>query len=170
MDSFFFWAQSLDNSSPDYIYVDRKALNPKKYSAERRKVVSQISNVTKNVDAIATGKNVKIFIGKEEFALSIILPEVDELNRKAPILCYSKLPDPGDQYFSKRALLFIHEFVEGIGRTLPNSTTDEIFAALSLAKKKRTLSGRTIVVGLLILFILLLLLAVLFIIITTKTG
>ncbi len=170
MDSFFLWAQSLDNSSPDYIYVDRKALAPKKYSAERQKVISKISDVTKSVEAIAISKNVKIFIGKEEFAMSIILPEVDELKRKAPILFYSKLADASDQYFSKRALLFIREFVEDIGRTLPPSTADEILSALSTAKKKRIPLGSAIAVGILILFILLLLLAVFFIITTLKTG
>lgn len=159
MNSFYLWSQSLDNSSPDHIFVNDKELDAKKDLVERKNAVSLVSKVTANSKPQKVGQHVTIYIDSENFVLTAILPDLDVLNRKAPILCYGQRADPGDKVFSKQVFLYIFNFIKRINRTLPSEVEYEIKQALSLAKKKPILQRETILVAVLLLFILLLLLA-----------
>ena len=133
---FHFWAQDLDNTLPDIVFDDRKELSSKKYEFERQRIVSLIKNVTKNAKVIEISKNVTVFIGEEEFVISIILPERDVLGRKAPILFHSTLANPDDQSFTKKAIDDLANFIHKINRTIPSDIETDINLALSMVKKK----------------------------------
>ena len=156
MDSVYLWAQSLDNSSPDYIYHNGRILNPQKYPNEREKILSLISQVTINSKP-RKEKNVLIYINNDKFVLSIVLPGEDVLNRKAPIVCYSSLADPEDKLFSKRLITHISNFTRSIGRSFPSDLERDVVFALSLVKKKPAIP--TTLIWILVVFFLLLLLS-----------
>jgi len=162
MDSVYLWAQSLDNSSPDYIYHNGRILKPQKDSNEREEILSSISQVTINSKPQKVENNILIYINNDKFVLSIVLPEQDVLYRKAPILCYSSLADPEDKLFSQRLIAHISNFTRSIGRSFPSNLEQEVKLALSLVKKKPTIPT-TLIWILAVLFLLPLLLLFLFI-------
>jgi hypothetical protein len=136
MNIIFLWAQSLDNSSPDQIYASGRILS-QKYVEERKRIVSAISNVTLNSKPTRAGDYVTIYIKDNEFVLSIILPEKDVLNRKAPILCYCQIADESDHVFAQRMIAHISAFVKKINRTAPSYVEKEVTIALSMFEKKK---------------------------------
>ncbi len=172
MNRLTFWAQGLDNlSSSELISRNGKFIDPKKQLGESQEILSLIYKVSANKESklINISKKVKIYIGKEEFVLEIILREKDELKRRAPIICYGELAEPDDQYFLKNAMSEIELFIREIERTLPKATAKDVEEALSFAKKKSKSSRIALLVAAVILFFLLVLFAVLFFI-SFKTG
>jgi predicted CoA-binding protein len=167
MNMIILWAQSLDNSSPDQIYDGRRILSQKS-SAEREKIISLISQVTLNSKPEEAGNNVKVYVNNNNFVLSMVLPEKDVLNRKAPVLCYSQLTEINDPHFTQRLIAHISTFVKQLNRTIPSNIQEEIVLALSLVKKKRTTRATMIWIGV-VLFLLLLLLLFSFMFLL-KTG
>lgn len=162
MSSFFLWAQSLDNSSPDVIYVNSEALDAKEHLARRQDVVSLVSKVTRTTKARSISDAVAIYLGKEHFVLTVVLPEKDVLNRKAPILCFGELANPENTSASEDALLYISNFIQKIGRTFPASIETDVVSALALAKKKVYPQRYTNIILILLLLSLLFLLCITF--------
>jgi len=155
MASFYFWAQNLDNSSPDHIFIDTNELDPIKQSAKRKEIVTLVSKITANIKPRIVGEYVKIYLGEDNFVLTAILPDPDVLKRKSPVLCYGELANPDDESFSNEAFSLISNFIEKINRTFPSEIEKEVKQALRVAKKKPLLQRKTAIVAILLFFVLL---------------
>ncbi len=88
MKNLFFWAQSLDNQSPDLIFQDREEIVNESIC---QKIVSEIYNLPG--EKIKLSSEVTVRFSDPKFVIEAIPLEKDEGNRLAPIVIYGQLPD-----------------------------------------------------------------------------
>jgi hypothetical protein len=96
---FSFWAQNLKNTEDDHAEANGKILNN---SEKREELADKISQVTMK----SRGETIKeenlsntIYYVDPYFVLKVIWSQTDELGRKAPIICYGKIPSLEKQEF-----------------------------------------------------------------------
>jgi hypothetical protein len=135
-----FWAQSLDNKSPDIIFSNEKELEDE----SRQKLVSEIYAVPKNkIETLSPKSSVNIRYGDQKFVMEVIPTEKDQLNRLAPVVVYGQFVDPDekegvDDEWITNVCNAISCFVSAqIKRTLDDMTLASIRSVLKETLKKR---------------------------------
>lgn len=85
-----FWAQALDNASPDHIDIGGASLSPDEPDdiAKRQKAVSQVSKVIKVGTRIFDCRGVQLTEDGRHFVVEVPSAERDRVGRVAPIICY----------------------------------------------------------------------------------
>lgn len=130
----FFWAQSLDNQSPDFIYEREKKI-PETDRKKRRDIVKRISEVTAEGRVLYDRQNVTIQVLENESVLTVRGTERDVAGRAAPVTCLAKIPSQADQI--RRVVAEVKTFFENIGRNIPRDTITAIADGLGEAAKKK---------------------------------
>lgn len=135
-----FWAQSLDNQSPDIIFQNGQELSDDEL---RRKLVSEIYEVPRNnVEVSPTDSSIAIRYSHTKFVIEAIPEEKDQANRLAPVIIYGELPDEWDNWNGQWAKEVCHEIKKFVSielrRTLDSGVLRDIEDGLDkIAKKKR---------------------------------
>jgi hypothetical protein len=133
-----FWAQSLDNQSPDVIFKDGEELSDDEL---RQKLVSEIYEVPKNnIEVLPADSVVTVRYSYPKFVIEAIPTEKDRVNRLAPIIIYGVLPNDWSEVWSKDVRNAIENFVSSrLKRTLDSSALIAIQNWLNeTLKKKKT--------------------------------
>jgi len=139
MKNLSFWAQSLDNLSPDVIFRDGEELSD---DESRQKLVSEIYEIPKiNIEVLPTDSIVTIRYSYPKFVIEAIPTEKDQVNRLAPVVIYGELPDEwSDERWVEDVCNEIKNFVSSsLKRTLDDSALVAIRNWLNktLEKKKK---------------------------------
>jgi hypothetical protein len=143
MKNLSFWAQSLDNKSPDIIFSDGKELHD---DASRQKLVSEIYAVPKNkAETLSLKSSVSIRYSDQKFVIEVIPTEKDQVNRLSPVVVYGQFVDPfdekewvGDEQWINNVCDEISIFVsDRIKRTLDDVTLESIRNVLKETLKKK---------------------------------
>jgi hypothetical protein len=138
MKNLSFWAQSLDNQSPDIIFKDGEELSDDNL---RQELVSEIYKIPKNnIEILSTDSAVTARHSYPKFVIEAIPTEKDQVNRLAPIVIYGVLPDNLSEIWIKEVCTGIEDFVSNrLKRTLDDSALVAIHDWLSetLEKKKK---------------------------------
>lgn len=137
MKDLFFWAQSLDNQSPDVIFKGGEELSD---DESRQKLVSEIYEVPKsNIEILTTDSSVTVRSSYPKFVIEAIPTEKDQVNRLAPIIIYGILPDDWSEIWIKEVCSEIDNFVSSrLNRTLDGSALVAIQNWLNETLKKKT--------------------------------
>ena len=155
MKNLSFWAQSLDNKSPDIIFRDGKELHD---DESRQKLVSEIYAVPKNkAETLSLKSLVNIRYSNQRFVIEVIPTEKDQVNRLSPVVVYGQFIDPlnvadkewvGDEQWINDVCDEISIFVsDRIKRTLDDVTLETIRNVLkeTLKKKREDLQKHNLV-------------------------
>lgn len=136
MTDLFFWAQSLDNQSPDVIFKGGEELSDDEL---RQKLVSDIYEVPKsNIERLTADSSVTVRCSYPKFIIEAIPTEKDQVNRLAPIIVYGKLPSNGSEVWSKEVCSEIKDFVSSrLKRTLDSNALVAIENWLNETLKKK---------------------------------
>lgn len=132
-----FWAQSLDNQSPDILVKYGEELSNDKL---RQELVSEINEVTTKKEISPSDSSVTIRYSDPKFVIEAIPTEKDQVNRIAPIVIYGELRDDFSLEWIEEACDEIKKVVsDKIKRTLHNSTLEAIrnWLTETLEKKRR---------------------------------
>lgn len=132
-----FWAQSLDNQSPDVIFKDGEELSDDEL---RQKLVSEIYEVPKsNIEVLPADSSVTVRYSYPKFVIEAVPTEKDQVNRLAPIVIYGVLPSDWSETWSRDVCSEIESFVSGrLKRTLDSSALIVIQNWLNETLKKKT--------------------------------
>lgn len=143
MKNIYFWAQSLDNQSPDVIFKDGEELSNDEL---RQKLVSEIYEVPKsNIEVLNIDSSVTVRCSYPKFVIEAIPTEKDQVNRLAPIIIYGILPDDWSEIWIKDVCSEIENFVSSrLNRTLDGSALVAIQNWLNETLKKKTNSQSTL--------------------------
>jgi hypothetical protein len=145
MEKFTFWAQALDNSSPDHMDKRGEELSPDD-SYHRNEVVALVSAVVKRGTRVFESNGVQLTVDKHHFVLEVPSAERDQAGRIAPIVCYGNY-DPVMQSvgnaFGASVAVGLHDFATRIGRSLQPEHVELVDIAFVELKKKSTWSGLT---------------------------
>ena len=82
-----FWAQALDNASPDHIEMRGHKLSPDD-NVQRQKAVSLVSSVVKAGSRIFDRQGVQLTEDGRHFVVEVPSAERDDAGRTAPIVSY----------------------------------------------------------------------------------
>lgn len=136
MKNLSFWAQSLDNLSPDVIFRDGEELSD---DESRQKLVSEIYEIPKiNIEVLPTDSIVTIRYSYPKFVIEAIPTEKDQVNRLAPIVIYGVLPNDWSELWIKDVRDEIENFVSSrLKRTLDSSALVAIQNWLNETLKKK---------------------------------
>lgn len=144
-----FWAQALDNVSPDAIEFSGETLAPDD-SARRQKVVSSVSLTVRNGREIFDSDGVRLIVDRQHFVMEVNSAERDQAGRIAPIVCFGHY-DQGDVgSISSEVSLGLAAFAKQIGRNIESAQHEAILASFAQLKKKLPWSARfmTLIAGL----------------------
>lgn len=136
-----FWAQSLDNQSPEVIFKDGEELSNDEL---RQKLVLEISEVPKsNIEILNTDSSVTVRYRFPRFVIKVIPNEKDQVNRLAPIIIYGILPDDASEEWPNDVCREIEKFVSTtLKRTLDSSALMAVQDWLNgILKKKADLQS-----------------------------
>ncbi len=153
VEKFMFWAQALDNASPDHIYCHGKLLLPDDGS-DRQEVVSFVSAVVRYGKRIFIEDGVRLITHKKKFVIEIPSMEQDVLGRSAPIICSGVLVAE-DREFYRSITQGIVDFSHQIGRTILPAHLNLVRKAIYIQKKS---AKRLLMLKVGMLFIILILL------------
>ena len=118
MNNLFFWAQSLDNQSPDLIFKDREKIDNQ---STAQKIVSEIYALSGKRKELSS--EVKVRFNHSNFVIEAIPTEKDEKDRLAPIVIYGEFPKENFSEWIEASCDSIREVVgDNLKRTLKENT------------------------------------------------
>ena len=132
-----FFAQSLDNQSPDHIDVNKRALTE---DPERQKVAQQISRVSLRGTQVFSADWHSAFLFGNEFLLQTPSDQLDDADRISRVTCYGRVPDEPLDSWPRDVVKAVVGFAERIGRTISDDNQEMVrlgVEAIIAAKKKR---------------------------------
>jgi hypothetical protein len=131
-----FWAQSLDNQSPDIIFSDGKELSD---DESRQNLVSEIYEIPKNnLKTLPASSGVTIRYFYPKFVIEVIPTERDQVHRLAPVIIYGILPENCSGTWIGEVCNEIEEFIlKRLQRTLDQGVLTAIQDSLNEAIKKK---------------------------------
>ena len=136
---FIFWAQALDNSSPDHFDMYGEELAPEN-TASRQTAVSNVSDVIKTGTRVFESKGVQLTANRQHFVVEVPSAQRDRVGRIAPIVCYGDYGGTVDDALGEAVANGLAHFAKQIGRSvLPEhfKLVGETFAALKKKSSKR---------------------------------
>jgi hypothetical protein len=139
MKNLFFWAQSLDNQTPDLIFKGGEELSD---DLPRQGVISEIYKVPgQKKQLLSSNSEVSIRFSEPKFVLEIIPIEKDQMNRLAPVVIYGELPEDLSPDWVERSCTEIRDVVvHKLNRTLSRDAVPAIqkwFSSFLEEKKKK---------------------------------
>lgn len=150
-----FYAQSLDDRSPDHVEVNNRLLTE---DDECQDLAQKISEVSLNGDEVFSKNWHSAFLLDNKFLLETPSDERDDADRIAPILCYGQVPDEPPVSWSIDVVNAMVSFAERIGRKVSNDSREsacEGVKAILEAEKKNQLRLRRKMLGVTALLIVL---------------
>lgn len=154
---FIFWAQALDNSSPDHIEMHGEEL-PADDAVRRQEAVSLVSRALKSCDPIFEEQGVKLTVDAHHFVLEVLSVQRDRAGRSAPIICYGAYCHEKGDVLGTSVAVGLSEFAKRIGRTIQPKhfelSRDSFVALKKKISKQMIIRQATIGVGVLALIIL----------------
>ncbi len=133
-----FWAQALDNTSPDHIELNGKELLHDD-TANRQRAVSLMSSIVKAGSEVFDRDNVRITVDSRRFVVAVPSNERDCAGRIAPIVCCGEYNSPVEDGFIDKVKDGLGGFAKNIGRTVSQKHFDLLIGQMPLALKKKPL-------------------------------
>jgi hypothetical protein len=140
-EKFIFWAQALDNSSPDHIESHGEDLAPED-TVRRQRAVSLVSMVVKTGALVYESRGVQLTADAHHFVVEVPSVQRDRAGRTASIVCYGDYDGTVGDALGAAMAAGLDEFAKRIGRSLlPEhfELTRESFAALKTKSSTRRL-------------------------------
>lgn len=134
MQKLSFWAQALDNTTPDLIDLDGESLLPSEV-VKREEVATRVSNVVEMGSRIFESGDFQLTCDREHFVLEVPSVQHDDLGRIAPIVCLGRI-DALDDASVVDIFAGTQQFAHRIGRTLPPDCAELTTVAIDRIKKK----------------------------------
>lgn len=134
-----YWAQALDNSSPDHIQLFGEEISPND-PIRRQDAVKLVSAVVKQGTRIFDLGGLKLTADSEQFVIEIPSSQRDVAGRIAPMICHGRYDDSVIDGLATEVFAGLTAFAVRIGRTLPPEYSNLTRDAFSALKKK---SSRT---------------------------
>jgi hypothetical protein len=155
MKNLFFWAQSLDNQSPDTIIEDGNELFD---DTQRQQVVLDIYQVPgKKREFFEKDSKVSIRFSDPKFVIEAIPAEKDQADRLAPIVIYGELPkkDASQWWIDDVCKEIDHVVADKLNRTISRDSISSIRKMLTtvLEEKKKRSEIKIIITSLAIIFL-----------------
>lgn len=125
-----FWAQALDNSSPDHIEIGGEKLRSDDL-LNRQKAVSLVSQVIKSGACVFSERGVRLTADNQHFVVEVLSVQQDRAGRAAPIICY------GDVVMTAETVTEgINKFANQIDRSLQSEHLELVQKSFVILKKK----------------------------------
>ena len=86
-EDFILMAQALDNASPNHFEVEGREVLVQEID-HRQRIVSQVSEVTKEGIKILDTSGISMTVDKQYFVIEVTTVQRDIAGRLAPVLCY----------------------------------------------------------------------------------
>jgi len=137
----YFFAQSLDNKSPDIIAVGRKLLSTED-TLVRDQAMGKMTTISSKGEVVyrSNAGEVSAILDQsgEAFLLEIVPLEKDTIGRKAPIICFGDIPDASNENWIVSLVSELNNFIDEVGRKTNSENDKWIREALhGLIKKKQ---------------------------------
>jgi len=132
-----FWAQALDNASPDLIELRGQVAAPSD-EASRQEVARLVSTVISAGTRVYEEDGLQLTADRRSFVLEVPSAEQDRVGRSAPIVSHGELLQPIDDSYVAAVVVEVARFAAGIDRSIEISRRAEIGAAFESLKKKRS--------------------------------
>jgi hypothetical protein len=132
---FIFWAQALDNTSPDHIHVRGEELPPSD-AARRQEAVSLVSAVVKFGTRVFNQKGVQLTEDGYHFVVEVPSVERDLAGRTAPIICYGDYDLKVVDVLSSLVSFELDDFANRIGRNILPEHRTLAHRSFRILKKK----------------------------------
>lgn len=132
---FIFWAQPLDNASPDIIHDGNEALLPSD-TTRREAVVLRVSDVIKHGLRYFEHDGVVATEDGKHFVLELPSAQRDCLGRAAPIVCCGECSSPKGENVGDKCIDALIRFAEQIERGILPAHLDAIRSSFTTLKKK----------------------------------
>lgn len=130
-----FWAQALDNASPDHIEMHGEELSA--YDTVRRQqAVALVSNVIKTGRTIFELDGVQLSVNAQHFVIEVPSAQRDRMGRTAPIVCFGARDQAADDALGAAVAAGIDGFATRIGRSLGPEHLELARKSFSDLKKK----------------------------------
>ena len=153
--NFIYWAQALDNTSPDHIEAYGQTLSTDD-TLGRQDAVSTISSVVKVGTRIYDQQGIQLTYDRCRFVIEVPTTERDHAGRIAPIICCGEYDLKNGDKLGALITFNLDAFAKRIGRNIRsehNGLIQESFIVL----KKKSLSKKLVMIvvtGIGILFLL----------------
>lgn len=134
-DKFIFWAQALDNASPDHFDVYGNNLAPDD-TVQRQEAVSMVSSVIKNGTRLFDKNSVLLTADASHFVLEVQSVQRDLAGRNAPIVCCGDYETITGNALGSSAVIALENFAKKIGRSLQPEYYQLVLASFDALKKK----------------------------------
>lgn len=146
MKKFSYWAQALDNTSPDHIVLNDVDTLPDD-QASRQQVVEMVSAVTEHGMTVFDYGGIQLTANSHEFVIEIPAEQHDVIGRIAPLTCYGHFEDSELDGLNPIVKDGLSAFAKSIGRTLSPECLILIDDAIATLKKKINGRRKRLVVG-----------------------
>ncbi len=150
--SLIFWAQALDNTSPDHLKVRGKALLANDEFG-RQQAVSDVTRVIKSGSRVFERQGLRLTADSRNYVLELPSNERDQVGRIAPIVCYGDTESLLKQGSESEVLNELQNFAEEISRALSDGHLEIAMQAFDVLKKKSKTKHK-ILIGLIIVMLL----------------
>ncbi|MEO7035874.1 MAG: hypothetical protein ABI548_18205 [Polyangiaceae bacterium] len=131
-----FWAQALDNASPDHLARGGQDL-PIEDSGGRQDVVSRVSAVVKTGDKVFSEAGVNLTGDGNRFVVEVTSVQRDHAGRAAPIICFGEYASPIEDSLWVSVAAGVEDFARRIGRDVAPERVVATRRAFDQLKKKR---------------------------------
>lgn len=129
-----FWAQALDNSSPDHIEMRGEKISDGD-SLRREEGVSLISNVVKSGSRIFESHGMHLTADQKHFVIEVPSIQLDQLGRTSPVVCCGDYDTSVSDEFAGKVASGFEAFAKCIGRSLQLDRSKLSLAFEELKKK-----------------------------------
>lgn len=155
-----FWAQSLDNKSPDSFAADRPTnLVGEHDQHNRRAIVERVSRASRG-ELVGQLDGVVAHLAGSTFVIKAPCVEQDVAGRLAPLVGVGEVPKGDSARFASNAAKEFREFAATVGRHLLPDTVRAIESlATAVLEKKKTRTRTSLVIAGIVVALLALLLA-----------
>jgi len=158
MNEFIFWAQALDNTSPDHIEMNGEEI-PAVDPARRQKAVSTVGAVSRSSRFSIECRDVRLAANSTHFVVEVPSVELDTAGRIAPLICYGPHHGYEDKQLGVKIVEGVLGFADRLGRNVSADNISDahqalanLRAALKRAERMRKIAmGSVAVVGALVL-------------------
>jgi hypothetical protein len=157
MKGLVYWAQALDNTSPDHICLRGEQLSPDD-TVRRQEAASLVSSVIKSGSRIFDENGVILTAKRHRFVVEIPSAERDHAGRTAPIVCCCDYGGTIDDIGWSHVAASVNDFAQRIGRTIRPEHFEATRRAFDALKKKAQRRNLLRVTGFLSLGLILLIL------------
>ena len=154
-EKFIYWAQALDNASPDHIDMRGEALSPDD-AVRRQEAVSLVSGVVKAGSRIFDQRGVQLTEDGRHFVVEVPSAERDRAGRTAPIVCSGDYDSTVGDALGNSVAFGLDDFAKRIGRNILPEHFELARESFAVLKKKflRMRLERAVAIGATVLVLL----------------